>query len=433
MPVITNRIAITAYLIDALVAEAQTNSPALKAASARVRAATLEEAAIKTWEDPMGIFGGSVYSSRGFSPSEDGNLAYGIEQKLPMWGRPKSSRYAAKTGTMIRQSELRYRSQQTRNEIIKALVATALAERIVEIGEQDLGWLQATTQAAESKYRAGQGSVADLLQVQNETAKRADTLQTQRLQLAHARFALNRILNRDPGSGWPTLELPSVAPGIPLSEKLLATAEKNEPKLEVLASQIKQAEAALQLTRKMRLPDVSVGVEGRQYSGDGAFRSGMFTLRFSLPWINGDKYRKAYQRDEELRKSAEEERQEQILILREELHHLAVGIESSRRDTLLQSGEINDRALQALNSRLNDWSTGHGTFRDVLDARRTVIESLLMTARSTAEEHQMLADMLFWTGLDNLEALVPFANEPPLLPDHGSHAANPTPLQPNTQ
>src|SRR2546426_7372857 len=60
----------------------------------------------------------------------------------------------------------------------------------------------------------------------------------------------------------------------------------NEPKLKVLEQEIKQAGAAAELTRKMRLPDVSFGVEGRQYSGDGEFRSGMFTLRFSLPWAN---------------------------------------------------------------------------------------------------------------------------------------------------
>jgi hypothetical protein len=30
----------------------------------------------------------------------------------------------------------------------------------------------------------------------------------------------------------------------------------------------------------------------------------------------------------------------------------------------------------------------------------------------------MLAEMLLWTGLENLETLTPLANEPALLPDH---------------
>src|SRR5213083_2171146 len=73
----TNAVVITTDYINRLIAEARTNNPSLKAADARVRSATLNAGAVRTWEDPMARFGGSVYSSRGFNPSEDGNLAYG--------------------------------------------------------------------------------------------------------------------------------------------------------------------------------------------------------------------------------------------------------------------------------------------------------------------------------------------------------------------
>ena len=211
------------------------------------------------------------------------------------------------------------------------------------------------------------------------------------------------------------------APPIPLSAKLLALALMNEPKTKVLEQEIKQAAASAALTRKTRLPDVSFGVEGRQYSGDGEFRSGMFTLRVSLPWLNRDKYRKDYQRDQERQKSAEQEREDQVLMVREELHHLAVGIEAMRREALLYSEEITARALQALTSRVTDWESGRGAFRDLFDARRMLLESELVSARAVAEEHQMLAEMLLWTGLGNLEALSPLASEPPLVPEHRDH------------
>jgi outer membrane protein TolC len=199
----------------------------------------------------------------------------------------------------------------------------------------------------------------------------------------------------------------------------------NEPKLKVLDQEIKTAAASAELTRKMRLPDVALGVEGRQYSGDGEFRSGMFTLRFSLPWANGGKYRKDYERDKEKQKSAEQERQDQVLMVREELHHLSVGIEARRRESLLHSEEITTRAIQVLSSRLSEWEAGRGAFRDVLDARRMLLESQLMSARATAEQHQMLAGMLLWTGLENLEVLATFANEPSLLPEHDGHDNKP--------
>src|SRR6266566_9163443 len=414
----TNTVVISTALINRLVAEARTNNPSLKAADSRVRSAALNAEAVRTWEDPIAMFGGSVYSSRGFDPSEDGNLAYGVEQKLPLWGRPKLTRRVAEAETLMREAEVNYRLQQLRADITKALLTTALAERVVEIGEEDLSWVEATAKATDNKYRAGQAVVADTLQIQNEVAKRNDTLRTDHSRLAHEHFTLNRLLNRELTSEWPALKLPSVAPAIPLSSNLLVLALRDEPKLKVLEQEIKQAAASVQLTRKTRLPDVSLGVEGRQYSGDGEFRSGMFTLRFSLPFANREKYRQDYERDKERQKSAEQEREEQVLMTREELHHLAVGIEAMRREALLHTDEITTRALQALTSRLSEWEAGRGAFRDVLDARRMLLESELMSVRATAEEHQMLADMLLWTGLENLEALTALANEPALLPVH---------------
>src|SRR5437016_9265788 len=101
----------------------------------------------------MAMLGGSLYSARGFSPSEDGNLAYGVEQKLPLWGRPKLTRRVAQAETSMRESEVNYRARQLRSEITKALVVTALAERVVEIGEQDATWLQATEKADRKSTR----------------------------------------------------------------------------------------------------------------------------------------------------------------------------------------------------------------------------------------------------------------------------------------
>src|SRR2546427_305657 len=71
----TNTVLISTALINRLVAEARTNNPSLKAADSRVRSAALNAQGIRAWEDPMAMFGGSVYSGKGFKPDERGNLA----------------------------------------------------------------------------------------------------------------------------------------------------------------------------------------------------------------------------------------------------------------------------------------------------------------------------------------------------------------------
>jgi len=411
-------VVITSDYINSLVAEARTNNPSLKAAESRVRAATLNVESVRTWEDPAFVVGGSAFGPRGMNPSQEGDLAYGVEQKLPLWGRPKLARRAVEAEGSMRKAEASLRLQQLRRDIGKELLAAALAERVVAIGEQDLEWLETTGKTVEAKYRDGQASLADTLQIQNEVAERSDRLRTDRHLVAHEHFNLNRLLNRAGDGAWPPLRLPPAAPAVSYSAKLQALALANEPKLKVIAQEIKQAEASAELTRRTRLPDVGFGVEGRQYSGDGGFREGDFTLRFSLPWFNEGKYRKDFDREKEKQKSAEEEREDQVWMVREQLHHLSVEIEASRREALLYSGEISTRAAQALTSRLSDWENGHGLFRDVLDARRMLLDSEMMSARAIAEENEMLVELLLWTGVENIEALTSLADEPSLLPEH---------------
>ncbi len=414
----TNAVVISTDYINRLAEEARTNNPALRAAASRVNAAELNAGAVRTWEDPMATVGGSVFSDKGFNPAEEGDLAYGVEQKLPLWGKPKATRKVAETDVSMRRAEAELRFQELRRDLTKQLLMAALAERVVEIGGQDIVWLETTVKTTEARYRAGQAVVADTLQIQNELAKRGDALRTDRRRLAHEHVGLNRLLNRDVNATWPRLPLPEAAPVHPFSEKLVSLGLASEPRLKVMEQEIKQAEAMAELTRRTRLPDVSFGVEGKQYHGDGEFRMGMFKLGLSLPWGNAGKYKKDYLREKEKQKAAEEERRDQILMVREQLHHLTVEIEAFRREALLYSDEITTRATQALSNRLADWETGRGTFRDVLDARRLLLESQLMAARAVAEQRQIVAELVLWTGLNGAEALNPLTIEPSITPEH---------------
>lgn len=414
----TNAVVITTDLINRLVAEARTNNPSLKAADLRASAATLNAEAVRVWDDPVFMLGGNVFSPQGFSPSANGDLVYGLQEKLPLWGIPKLNRQVATANMSTRQAQADARLQKLRRDLCQALVSVALAEQVVNIEKQDLAWFETTAAAVEAKYRAGQVDVADSLQIQNAVAVRTDQLRTDRLELAHDQFVLNRLLNRRHDSPWPSLELPPVAPPVPYSAKLLALALDNEPNLKVMAQEVKAAEATAKRTKRARLPDVNFGVQGWQYSGDGEFRQGMFTLSFSLPWFNEGKYHKDYTRDQETAESVQQEREDQVLTVREEVHHFTVELDASRRQALLYQNEISIRAEQVLKDKLALWETGRVVLREVLDARRDALDAQLMTARATAEQYQTVAELMFWSGLESFESLSPLASEPSLHMNH---------------
>src|SRR4051812_34405572 len=82
----TNAVVISPQWIESLVEEARTNHPALRAADARADAATWNAAAVRAWDDPMAKFG--VMGADRERRADDGDLLYGIEQKLPLFGKP---------------------------------------------------------------------------------------------------------------------------------------------------------------------------------------------------------------------------------------------------------------------------------------------------------------------------------------------------------
>lgn len=179
-----------------------------------------------------------------------------------------------------------------------------------------------------------------------------------------------------------------------------------------MQAQILQAKAVAELTRRQRLPDFSAGIEGRQFSGDGGFREGLFTLSFNLPWGNAGKYHNDLRRDQARTKSAEFDAADFTLSLRHEINQLAVQIDAARREAVLYRDEILPRARQALESAHAAWAAGRGPFRDLLDARRLMLEGEATEARAIADQHALMAELVLHCGLGEFDALETVTSKP---------------------
>jgi len=405
----TNALVLTPELVNQFAEEMRTNHPALAAAAARTNAAAAGLAAVRTWEDPMFRFGGMAAEE--MMRAEDGDILYGAEQKLPLWGKPALARRVARAELGVESARADYQFQILRSDFAKAAFRTALAERIVAIGEQDLAFVQMTSEATDSRYRSGAATQVEVLQVQNERSKRATQLQSDRDKLAHERVTLNRFLNRDLQSPWPTLQLPPVASPVIYNERLVDFATKYEPKLRMMRELIKQSEATVEATRRARLPDVSVGAVSRNYSGNSEWRQAEFMLSFNLPLFNRSQYRAEIRRDEAKLKASEADVADYSLSVREEIHNLTVKIDAARREAVVYRDEILPRSETAIESARAAWETGRGMLRDVLDTRRMLVEARLMFARAVAEQYQMLSELVLCCGLGDLEALQMLEND----------------------
>jgi outer membrane protein TolC len=407
---------VTADLVDQLVAEAQGRNPALQAAVERTAAAAAAAAAVRTWEDPTASFGLWAPGPGGFSSSAQGNIIYGLSEKLPLHGRPDLMRRVASADAQGAEYASDYETLKLRRDLRLALNGVAIAGREEEIAGQDVTWLDATLAAIDDRYRVGQASQVDWLRMQTARVVAGNDLTTRQQDLVHSAFALNRLLNRDLHTPWPRVAVPPPQPPIHYTERLVDAALSAEPRLRVMRQESRSAQAAADLTRSDRLPDVSVGIQAWQYSGDGGLRQAMATVSFSVPWLNRARHDDDWQRDQHKRRASDLAAQDYALSVRDELHHMIVDLDTARRQAALYQDQLIPLTLQTVSSSQAAWEHNVGPFQDVLDAHRMLLADQLALARALADQSAIVAEISLLTGSRDVGSLVALAGDPP--PDH---------------
>ena len=377
---VTNAVFVTPQWIDVLAAEARTNHPALRAAGLRADAAVWNASGVRAWEDPTAKFG--VMGADRAKRADDGDLIYGVEQKLPLFGKAQATRDVAQAEATTQRHEALFRGVQLRRDLFKQALKVALAERTVELARDDLASLDLLATTTEDKYRNGSATQVEVLTSQNERARRANLLRTDESLLQAEKASLERLVNRPTHSVWPRFLLPAAATNLPPVELMVEHATTMAPQLDVMRGSLRQAEMSVKLARKQRLPDVTIGLDGRQYSGTGNFREAELTAGLSLPWGNRSRYAADLKREQLKADAAQLDIADMQLGLREEITRLATQIENARREALLYRDDIIPRSEQAVEAARVNWLNNRGALRDVLETRRMWIESHAMEARA---------------------------------------------------
>jgi cobalt-zinc-cadmium efflux system outer membrane protein len=405
----TNVVRLTSSYLTELTEQMRTNHPSLRAAAARVRAADAATNSVRSWDDPELTFGGTIADgARGPSLSEEGNLLYGVEQRLPLFGKPQAARRIAQAEAEVAGARAELQFQNLRRDLVKALFRAAYAERVLAVNHQDLTWMETLSATAEERYRAGDGSQIEVLRLQNERARRAEALRTEARRRDDLMVTINRFLNRDLGASLAKFELPEAAGEVAYTARLVELAVKHEPRLRVMRREIEIAEASVAGARKARLPEVAGFADTRQYSGDGGFREATFGVKLSLPWLNRGRYQSDVARERARLEAAMADAADQEQAVREEVHHLTVNIDAARREALLYRDQILPRSDQALTVARENWLNNRGTFSDVMEARRLLLEAQLTGSRAVAEQYQLMAELILCCGLGDFEMLQTF-------------------------
>ena len=274
-------------LADA-VAAALKDNPGLAAMRARAEAAAAVPVQASTLPDPRLLVNAVNLPVDTFSFTQEGMTQFqvGVVQALPFPGKLALRERAAEYESAAAFDEVGEMRLQLARDVRSVWWNLYYLDRALDILARNRQLLRQLVEVAQSKYRVGQGLQQDVLLAQLELSR----LQDQEIALQGTRRGeearLNALLNRpaDQAVRLP-IDVPAGLSEAMEEEALQARALQQRPLLAARQNGIEAARARLNLARKDRSPDFSLGANYGLRSGsnpDGSSRSDFLSVMFSM-------------------------------------------------------------------------------------------------------------------------------------------------------
>ncbi len=403
-PALTLALALTAHaddvtplFINRLIREAVSTHPSIEAAQARTQAATSGIGAVRLWEDPqLGL--GTLFASQ-VNRQGNGDISIGIDQRLP---RPKLYQ-AEKRRAIADQLTQQAARRQTANElaltVAQAALELALADEVVRLQTENVGWLQTIVKTAEERAKSPDATATETLRLESELAVQTQTLAAAKRQRGQYANTLNLLLGRSVAHDWPALSLPLKTPEVASAAALKAKLERNNPKLAAMRHQVAGAQADADAAREKRKPAFSVGVQVNAYSaGNSRDVMTMLTVGMNLPWFNRSVYQADIARAESQRTAAQGDLAAEQRMLYTQLTILMTEAENNRRLADAYSSEVLPKTEKAVETLQNAWVSSKATLLEVLEARRALLQARQEQKRALAAQNVATQALAALTG-----------------------------------
>ena len=247
------------YLVEAL-----ENHPLLKAHYEDWRAALERIPQAGALEDPM-------LSYTQFVITDETYFILGVEQKFPWFGTRGVRRGKAAAEAEYWLAHLHEQRNSVFREVKMAYFDYAfLMEQLKLVGDQ-AGIMGESVEVARAQYEAGWSSEAEVLRMEQELAKMNDMRRELEQMEPASRAALNAALNRPQDASITTPQAAEFPPEPPATDPLEAAVKTNNPSLRMFDHTLDAEEKDVELARRMKYPDITIGVD---YALDRNMRAG---------------------------------------------------------------------------------------------------------------------------------------------------------------
>ncbi|MBH3428962.1 TolC family protein [Pseudomonas alkylphenolica] len=307
-----------------------------------------------------------------------------VSQMFELGGKRGARLGVAGQDAQLAGLELERQRNALRAEVIGAYQAAVQAQEGLQLARQSLDLSERALRVVQGRVKAGSASPVEatraqvqLSEVRLELGRAEQALTVTYQQLAAATGAPTATFSRVDGVG-------SEDPDLPSRTQLMQRLEQT-PDMRLARVQIDQREAALDLARTQRIPDLTVSV-GSQYSETERERVNVVGVSLPIPLFDrnqGNVLAAARRADQ-----ARDQRNGAELRLRSEVIQALAQWRTAAQEVEDFDRSILPSAQQAVDAATRGFERGKFAFLDVLDAQRTLVAARLQYLQAQAQRSE---------------------------------------------
>jgi cobalt-zinc-cadmium efflux system outer membrane protein len=366
---------------------AQMNNPGVAAAFARWKAASERVPQATALPDP------TVGYKYRFNPRADNERQmFEAEQMFPWFGKLDLQEQAAVAAAQVERSRYQAVRIKLSSDLKAAWYEYYFVGKSVASVEENIKLMKAFEEIALARYQTSKATQQDVIRAQIELATLENQLRSLKDLRQPAAAKVNAAMSRpvDAPLAWPK-EL--ARDDIKFDEAELDGKLRNNWDLIAAQSEVTRSRSDIELARKGYSPDITVGVEyADMTSSGGADGKDAYTGKVSvnLP-IWRQRLSASVDEAAQRHRGAVADKMELANTLAADLKMAAYNYRDAKRKIELYRDVLIPKQTESINAMQRSYQAGGGTFLELIDAERTLLEFRLAYHRAIADQATSLA------------------------------------------
>ena len=330
--------------------------------------------------------------------------SFGISQTFPWFGKLKLRESAAGLAAMATQKRYEAAKLKLFYEVKNAWYEYYYLAKSIDITKENVQLISHLETISRNRYKTAAGTHPDVMRAQVELGKLQDRYQSLVDLKEPVAAGLNAAMNRSVDIEIP---LPKKIEFDDIDGEIVAKAVEQNPELKAMDFEVTENRHKIALAKKDYYPDFTFGVnfiDTRDTLAGNPNDNGkdpvVASVSVNLP-IWRAKYDAGVRQARRRYFAAKHDRRQKANSLAAELKMSLYRFRDAKRKIALYKDALIPKATESLKVTESGFRAGRGTFTDIVDAQRSLLEFAHSYERALTDKHQALAKIEMLTGTNN--------------------------------